>query len=77
MQQFGRISSNDESSNEEEDDGTAWEICKILWIELTEICRYRVQCDIFDEYICQKCYEKKDISADDYFFVVFASDHKY
>ena len=32
-----------------------------------EKCGDWVQCDICDEYICLKCYEKRDISADDDF----------
>ena len=70
-------SSNDESSDEEEDDGTTCKIWKILWIELMKKCGDWVQCDMCDECICPKCYDKRDISADDDFFVVFASDHKY
>ena len=69
--------SNDESSVEEEGDGTTCSICKILWVELMEKCGDWVQCDICDEYICPKCYDKRDISADDDFFVAFTSDHKY
>ena len=65
-------SSNDRSSDAEGHDFTC-KICEILWIELTDW----VQCDICDEYICPKCYGKRDISADDHFFVVFASDQKY
>ena len=62
-------SSSDESSVEEEDDGTSTcKICKIPWTELTEKCRYWVQRDICDEYICPKCYGKRDISTDDDFF---------
>ena len=68
-------SSNDESSDEEEDDGTNCKICKIPWIELTEKCGDRVKCDICDEYICPNCYDKRDTPADDDFFVVFPSDH--
>ena len=30
-------------------------------------CRDCAQCDIWDQYICPKCYDKKDISADDDF----------
>ena len=33
--------------------------------------------NICDEYICPKCYRKRDIFADYDFFVVFASDRKY
>ena len=58
-------SSNDESSDEE-DDGTTCKICEIPWIELTEKFGDCMMCDICD-----------DISADDFFFVVIASDHKY
>ena len=61
-------SPNDESSDKEEDDGTTCKTCKIPWIEQTEKCRDWVQCDICDEYICPKCYDKRDISADDDFF---------
>ena len=60
-------SSNDESSDEEEDDGTTCKICKIPWIELTEKREDWVQCDMYDEYIFPKCYDKADISADDDF----------
>ena len=60
-------SSNDDSSNKEEDEGTACKICKIPWIALREKSGDRVQCDICDEYICVKCYFKRDISADDKF----------
>ena len=43
-----------------------------------EKCRDWVQCHIYDEYICPKCYDKRDISADDdFFFVAFALDHKH
>ena len=38
------------------------------WIELTEECRDWVQCVICDEYICLKCYDKANISADDNLF---------
>ena len=34
------------------------------WIELTVKCRDWVQCVICDEYICLKCYDKANISAD-------------
>ena len=68
-------SSNDESSDEEEDDGTTCKICEIPWIELTEECGDWVECNICKEYICPKCYDKRDIYAD--FFVVFATDPKY
>ena len=67
-------SSNDESSDEEEDDGTTCKICKIPWIELTEKYEDWIQCG---EYICPKYYDKKYISADYDFFVVFASNHSY
>ena len=60
-------SSNDESRDEEKDDSPTCKICKIHWIELTEKCGDGVQCDICDEYICPKCYEKRDISDDDDF----------
>ena len=74
-------SSNDESSteeeNDEEDDGTTCNVCKISWIELTKKCGDQVQCNICDEYICPKCYGKRDISADDDLFAVLGSDHKY
>ena len=59
-------SSNDESSDEE-DGGTTCKICKIPWIELTEKREDWVQCDMCDEYIFPKCYDKADISADDDF----------
>ena len=51
-------SSNDESSDEEGDDGTACKICKIPWIELREKCRDWVQCYICEEYACLNCYDK-------------------
>ena len=54
-------SSNIKSSDEEEDDGTTCKICKVSWVELTEKCGDVVQ------YICQKCYGKRDISGDDDF----------
>ena len=63
-------SSNDESSDEEEDDSTTCKFCKIPWTGLTEKCGYWVQCDIWDEYICPKCYGKRDVSVDDDFFVI-------
>ena len=69
--------SNDESSNCEKDYGTTCIICKIRWIELKEKCGEWVQCDIWDEYICPKCFEKKDIFKENDFFVVFELDHKY
>ena len=62
-------SSNDESNGEGEDDGTTCKICKIPWKELMEKCGYWIQCDICDEYICPKCYEKRNISADDDFLL--------
>ena len=68
-------SSNDDSSDEEDDD-TPCKICKIPSIEITDKGKDWIQCDIWDEYICPKCYDKKNISADDDFFVVFPSDHK-
>ena len=60
-----------------EDDSTTCKIWDVPWIELAEKYRDWVRYDIYDEYICPKCYDKRDISADDNFFVVFASDHKY
>ena len=66
---------NYENSNEEVDDGTTCKICEIPWIELTEECGDWVECNICKEYICPKCYDKRDIYAD--FFVVFATDPKY
>ena len=74
MQQFDRII---ESSHEDEDDGTTCNSCNIPWIELTEKYGDWVQYDICDEYICPKCCDKRDITADDDFSVVSASDHKY
>ena len=59
-------SSNDESSDDEEDHGTTFMICKILWRELMEKCGDRVQCDICNKYICPKCYDKRDILASDH-----------
>ena len=59
---------NDESGDEEEDDGITYKFCKIPWIELTKKWGDCVQCDICDQYICPKCYDKRDISADDDFF---------
>ena len=63
-------SSNDESSDDK-GDGTIRKICKIPWLEMTEKCGYWVQSEIWDEYICLKGYEKRDISTTDNFFVVF------
>ena len=68
---------NDESSDEDEDYGTTCKICKIYWIELTKKCGDWVQCNIYSEYICTKCNDKRDISADDDFLIVFELDHKY
>ena len=68
--------SNDDSSDDK-GDGTIRKICKIPWLEMTEKCGYWVQSEIWDEYICLKGYEKRDISTNDNFFVVFATDHKY
>ena len=68
-------SSNDDSSDEEDDD-TPCKICKVPSIEITDKCKDWIQCDICDEFICPKCYDKRNISADDDFFVVFPSDHK-
>ena len=59
---------NDESSNEQEDDVTAYKMCKTPWIELTEKCGDWVQWNICNEYICPNCYDKRDISANDDFF---------
>ena len=53
---------NNESSDEEEDDVTTCKIFKISWIELREKCGDWVQCDICDQYIVPKCYEKRDIN---------------
>ena len=64
-------STNDEGNDEKEDDGTTCKICNIPWMELTEKCGDWVLCDLCDEYIHPKCYGKRDISADDDFFVVF------
>ena len=61
------LSSNNESSDEEEDNGTTWKICKIPWIELAQQWGDWVQCDICDKYIGPKCYDKRDISADEIF----------
>ena len=44
---------------------------------MTKKCGDSVPCDICDEYICPKCYDKRNIPADADFFVVFALDHKY
>ena len=70
-------SSNDDSSVDEEGNGTTCKICKILCIELTKKCGDWFPGDICDEYKCPKCYDKREISVDDDFFVVLASDHKY
>ena len=48
------------------------QICKISCKELTEKCGYSVQCDLCDEHICPKFYDKRDNSVDDDFFVVRA-----
>ena len=69
-------SQNDKSGDKEEYDGTTCKVYKTAWIELTEKCGDWIQSDICDEYIYPKCYDKRDVSADDDFFVVFASDHK-
>ena len=66
----------DESSDEDEDDGTNCKIHKILSIELTEKCGDWVQCDTYNEYIFPKCYDRRDISTDYDFFVVFSLDRK-
>ena len=55
-------SSNDESSDEEEDDGTTYKIFNIPRIELKEKCGYQAQCDICDEYIVPKCFQKRYIN---------------
>ena len=69
-------SSNNECSDEKEDDGTATcKICKIPWIEMWRLGSMRYT--VCDEYICPKCCDKRDISADDVFLVGFASDYKY
>ena len=70
MQQFGRII-------EVEDNYITYKICKTLWIELTKKRGDSVPCDTCDEYICPKCYDKRNISADDDFLVVFVLEHKY
>ena len=77
MQQCNNLaqSSNDEGSDEE-DDGTTCKICEIPRAGLKEKCGYWVQCDICDEYIYAKCYDKRDLSANDDFFVVYTLDHK-
>ena len=41
-----------------------------------EKCGDWVQCDICYQYIYPKCYAERDISADNDFFVLFASGHK-
>ena len=43
-------------------------------LELTEQCRDWAQYDICNEYICPKCYDKRDISTDNDVFVVLRSD---
>ena len=55
-------SSNEDSSDEEKNDGTTCKIFKIPRIKLKEKCGDWVQCDICDEYIVPKCYEKRDIN---------------
>ena len=60
----------------EEDYSTTYNICKIPSIELMEKCGDWAQRDTYDECIYLKCNDKRDISADDDFFVVFALDQK-
>ena len=54
----------DEKSDEEEDYGTTCKIYKIPWVKLTEKCGDWFQCNICEEYIWPKCYDKRNISAD-------------
>ena len=71
-------SSNDVTNNKEKDNGTTCKICKISSIELTDKEEDWVQCDICDQYIFPKCFDRTDIFADDDCFVVSASlNHKY
>ena len=49
---------------------------KIPWINLTKKYGNLVRCDVCDEYICPKYYDKIDIFLGDGFFVFFASNHK-
>ena len=56
-------------NSDEDDDGTACKTCKIPWIELTEKCWDWVQCQTCDEYVYQKCCDKRDIPIDDDFFL--------
>ena len=68
-------SSNNESCDEEEDNGTT--ICKtykISWIELTEKCGDWVQCDICND---QSAMTREIFPQMMIFVIVFASDHKY
>ena len=58
-------STNDGNSDDEENDGTTCKICKISSIEVTEKFGDWIECDTCDEYICPKCYDKRDIFADD------------
>ena len=51
---------NDESRDQENCETTC-KICKTPWIELIKKCGDWVQCNICDEYICQKCYDMRDM----------------
>ena len=62
--------SNHESSHKEENDGTNCKIFKKIWRDLTEKCGDWVQWNICDEYICPKCYDQGDISAEGDFFLL-------
>ena len=69
-------SSNGESSDEE-DDGTTCQISKIPWIELIVKCGDWVQWDIYMWwiYLPKVLWEERYFHR--WFFVVFATDHKY
>ena len=61
-QQYNNLaeSLNDESSDEKNCETTC-KVCKTPWIEMTEKYRDWAQCNICDEYVCQKCYGKRYI----------------
>ena len=56
------------SKCEEENYSTTCKICKTPSIKLMKKCGDWFQCDICEEYIWPKCYEKSDISADNDIF---------
>ena len=64
---YGCKRSNNSDGILAEDHGTSCRNCKISWTELTEKCRDWIQCDIGHEYICSKCYDKRNIFTDDNF----------